>query len=167
MEGLGIDLKLLIAQIINFGLFFYVFKRFLAKPFVHYIDEEKQKELEREKSFQKAKKLEEEALKKEQEALTKVRKEAQEIIKEAKQIAEKLKEEVLAQAQEEVREIKKKAQKQVELEKEAVYADAKEKITKLSFFIVQNALREVLSDDLKKKITERILKNSSKQLKLS
>src|SRR3989344_4575625 len=56
MEGLGIDLKLLIAQIINFGLFFYVFKRFLAKPFVSFIDEEKQKEAERETSLQKAKK---------------------------------------------------------------------------------------------------------------
>src|SRR3990167_6759146 len=141
MEGLGIDLKLLIAQIINFGLFFYVFKRFLAKPFVSFIDEEKQKEAERETSLQKAKKLEDELLKKKQQAQEKARKEAQEI--------------------------KKKAQKQIELEKETIYADAKEKVAKLSLFIVQNTLREVLSDDLRKKITERILKNSSKHIKLS
>src|SRR3989344_4531891 len=114
MEGLGIDLKLLIAQIINFGLFFYVFKRFLAKPFVSFIDEEKQKEAERETSLQKAKKLEDELLKKEQQAQEKAR-----------------------------------------------------KVAKLSLFIVQNTLREVLSDDLRKKITERILKNSSKHIKLS
>src|SRR3989338_10910360 len=118
MEGLGIDLKLLIAQIINFGLFLYVFKRFIAKPFVSFIDEEKQKEAERETSLQKAKKLEDELLKKEQQAQEKARKEAQEIVKEAKQTAEKLKENILSQAQEEGQEIKKKAQTQIELQKE-------------------------------------------------
>ena len=33
MEALGIDPKLLVAQLVNFALFAYVFKRFMYKPF--------------------------------------------------------------------------------------------------------------------------------------
>jgi len=43
MEGLGVDVKLLIAQVINFLLFFYIFKKYLAKPFQKYLDEETKK----------------------------------------------------------------------------------------------------------------------------
>ena len=46
MENLGINVKLIIAQIINFALFFLIYKKFIAKPFVNFINGEKKKEEE-------------------------------------------------------------------------------------------------------------------------
>ena len=41
MENLGIDIKLLIAQMINFGLFFFIIKKFVTKPFLNFVEDEK------------------------------------------------------------------------------------------------------------------------------
>ncbi len=59
MEKLGVDLKLLIAQAINFILFFFIVKKYIAKPFSQFLKSEKENEKEKELSLQKAKKLEE------------------------------------------------------------------------------------------------------------
>ena len=44
MDKLGIDVKLLIAQLVNFGLFFFIFQKFIAKPFLGLIKSEEKKE---------------------------------------------------------------------------------------------------------------------------
>lgn len=163
MENLGIDPKLLIAQVINFAVFFILFKKFLAKPFAKFLDGEKNKDLEKEKSIQKVKKMEEEALRKDQIAKEKIKKEQTAVLADAKKQGEKIKEDILAQAREEAEEIKKKAKKQTEIEKEELFAEVKDKVTKLSFIIINDALKDALPAETKKKITEQILKNSSKQ----
>lgn len=163
MENLGIDPKLIIAQVINFALFLFLFKKFLAKPFAKFLVDEKNKDLEKEKSLQKIKKMEEEAGKKEQVAKEKIKKEEALVLAEAKKQAMKVKEDILAQATEEAEEIKKKAKKQTEIEKEELFAQVKDKVTKLSFVIINEALKDALPTETKKKITEQILKNSAKQ----
>lgn len=164
MEQLGIDGKLLIAQLINFAIFYYIFKRFLAKPFRNLLSEEKSKDQEREKSLQKIKKLEEGALKKEQEVQEHAKRQGEAIIKDTKQSAEKLKEDIIAQAHQESQQVVEKAQKQINAQKEELYAQVKSKVTELSFLIINSALKHVLSNDLKKKVTEQILKNSTKKV---
>jgi len=49
MEKLGVDIKLLIAQITNFILFFIVFKKLVSKPFKNFLDDERKKEELKEK----------------------------------------------------------------------------------------------------------------------
>ena len=44
MENLGIDIKLLIAQLINFGIFFFIIAKFVAKPFTKFLNEERNKD---------------------------------------------------------------------------------------------------------------------------
>ena len=46
MENLGIDVKLLIAQVVNFALFLFIFHRFISKPFLRFLDSEKKKDEE-------------------------------------------------------------------------------------------------------------------------
>lgn len=43
LTSLGIDLKLLIAQIVNFGILLFVLSKFLYKPLVKILDERKDK----------------------------------------------------------------------------------------------------------------------------
>jgi len=63
MESLGVDVKLLIAQIVNFLLFFLIFKKFIAKPFSQFLVTEKQKEQERERILLELKQKEDNFLK--------------------------------------------------------------------------------------------------------
>jgi F0F1-type ATP synthase membrane subunit b/b' len=37
MDKFGLDIKLLIAQVTNFAIFFFVFKKFMAKPFAQFV----------------------------------------------------------------------------------------------------------------------------------
>ncbi len=43
MEALGLDLKLLVAQIVNFAILFFVLTKFLYKPLLKLLDERKKK----------------------------------------------------------------------------------------------------------------------------
>ncbi len=164
MQSLGIDVKLLIAQVINFALFLIIFHRFISKPFLRFLDKEKKKEEEIKKAHEKALKLEEDLAKKEQLLQQTLKKEREKVIEKAKKDAELVKEQILEEARGQAKKILEKTQKQIEQEREIVYSQAKEKINELSFYLINTALRDILTDDLRKKITQQILKNSPKNI---
>ena len=62
MENLGIDGKLLLAQIINFVLFFILVKQFVVKPFTNFLNQERKNEEDKDKLLEKLKKSEEAGL---------------------------------------------------------------------------------------------------------
>lgn len=162
MENLGIDTKLLLAQLINFVLFFYIFKKYIAGPFTKFFNQEKIKEKEKEQILLSLQKKEEEALKKDQEAKIKQKTEYDLIIKKAKDDAKLVKEEIIQSARKEADQVVKKGYKQLEDEKLKLYDDAKKKVADLSIFLVSNALREYLDPETKKRITSQVLKNLAK-----
>ena len=159
MENLGIDTRLLIAQLINFGLLFFIFKRFIASPFKNCIEGEKNKEQEQNKLLDDLKKQEEQLVKQSAKLKEELKSESKKIISEAKESAEKIKAQILADASSEGEEIRAKAKKQTIDEKDDVLKELKEKVVELSFFVVNKTLGEVLSEDSKKKITQKMLKN--------
>lgn len=163
MESLGIDLKLLIAQAINFGLFFWVFKRFLAKPFGKFIQEEKKNEVERERIGQELIKKEEELKAKKETLQKEAKKKTDEAIAEAKKAADVVRKEIIEQANVEVQQIKEKTKKQAQEVETSLLQKAQEKAVELSFFIVDKALKDILTPDLRKEITQMILRNSGKK----
>jgi len=87
MENLGIDLKLMIAQSINFLLFFFIVKKFIAKPFTNFLEEEKNKEKEKQKLLEEAQKIEENLKIKEQKIKEEANREMKKIIEETKKNA--------------------------------------------------------------------------------
>lgn len=160
MQNLGIDFKLLIAQAINFVLFFLVFKRFLAKPFAKFINDEQKNEAEKEKlAAEVAQKVED--VKKKQEALEKeMKKKTEKAILEAKKAGEEVRQNILEQANQEAQQIKEKAKKQAQETETSLLRKAEEKAVDLSFFMVDQALKDAITPELRKKITQAILKNS-------
>ena len=114
LGNLGIDVKLLIAQMVNFGLLLWLLAKFLYKPIVRRIEEDEKelkqaqmqkKELERQKDiFTKQKKKE----------ITEAKKRAKSIIKEAENIAEKIKKEIRDKANKEALAIIKQSRERLE-----------------------------------------------------
>jgi len=76
IKALGLDLKILLAQFVNFSIFAFVLYKFGFKPMLKFLDERKDKIEAGLKSSEAAKKKLEELNKKEIDIITKANKEA-------------------------------------------------------------------------------------------
>lgn len=161
MENLGINSKLLLAQIINFLLFFYLVKRFIVKPFLGFLENEKKQEKEKEIVLAEVKKAEEKLIAQEARLKERAKKELDLVLEQAKQDGKQLRVDMLKQAEIDAEEIKTRMKKQFEEEKEKLYKDVRQKIGDVSMYLVTEGLKESLDTDTKKKVTQRILKNLS------
>jgi len=156
-----LDWKLMIAQIINFCIVFFVLYKFAIKPLSKNMD---QRNSEINKSVANAKSIEEKLLRVESEKEQKIlvaKKEAQKIIEQAREQGE-------AQGQQSVEDAKKEVEK--------VIADAKDQINALkektskeikaeASELVATALTKILKENLDKKIDQKIIEESLKEIK--
>ncbi len=158
MEKLGIDLKLLIAQITNFALFFFIFQKFIAKPFMSFIKNEEKKDKEK-AGFEEEMKVKKEELKKQERQLkeemeARLKKE----LSEAKKEAEALKKEMIEQARNEAVAIVAEAKKQMANETKMMEESLNQKAADLSVILLKKALKEHLTESMQADITQNILK---------
>jgi F0F1-type ATP synthase membrane subunit b/b' len=159
MEALGIDGKLLIAQFVNFLIFYLIFKKFIAKPLATFLkkqqDEESKRhalsmELETAKS-----KLDEDR----KHMLQEVKAEQKKILAEAKQYGEKVKADMLAQSQKQSTEIVEAGKVAIEQEKKAAQKELAQYVREAAEIAVQKGLASYLTDDTRKAITAQVIKN--------
>lgn len=163
MENIGVDPKLLLAQLINFGLFFFLYKKFVAGPFVKTMAEEKRKDDERKKLAEIAANQKEMLAKEEKSARDEIRRKTEESLKAVHTAAEVERELLIKKAKEEADHLLKKAAKQMEEEKAQMEQSYKDALAKVSTLTVEHALKEYLTEDMQKQINSRILTNLSKK----
>ena len=166
MENLGIDYKLMIAQVINFGLFFIIFKKFIAKPFLNLIKEEEENVKKNEQLKSKLLKQDEEIELRRNSFKDELNKKEDDLISSAKDRAKAVELKIIEDAEEDAKRIKKDALLEIESEKQDLYKQLKNKISQLSLIIVDKSLKEVLNEDTKRKITSAIIKNLPKDTSL-
>lgn len=164
MEKLGIDPKLLIAQVINFVLFFIIIKKFIAKPFTRFVDKQKHEEAEKERIINDLKKSEEEREKKEIQAKDVIKKRESEVIQEAKKQGEIIKNQIIEDAKDDAQDIRKKAKEQIEHERKILETSIKKKTVDLSILLLEKVLKNSLDVNQKREITKVILKKSKEQV---
>ncbi|OIP84599.1 hypothetical protein AUK04_02170 [Candidatus Roizmanbacteria bacterium CG2_30_33_16] len=161
MENLGIDAKLLIAQMINFVLFFLIVKKFIVKPFNRFVDDEKTKEKQTEAMRKTIEKQTETMQAHEKEFKQKMKKEMQTVLEKAKGDGLVIKEEMLVQTKKEMDVLKDKTQVQLLQEKTALEQEMKNKLAEMSMLIVNQSLKSVLDETTRKRITEKILNSKN------
>jgi F-type H+-transporting ATPase subunit b len=166
MENLGIDTKLIIAQLVNFGIFFFIFQKFISKPFFAYLKKQKEEEETRAEFTTEIEKRKSK-LDAEDAKLEKERKKAlDKALLDAKQDAEEVKQEIIETARKEAAEIVAKGHVQIAEEKKELYKDLRQQIASVSMIVVEKALREYLTDDAQKKVTQNIVKHIPEDTKL-
>ncbi len=140
LKNIGIDLKLLIAQLINFGILLWILTRFLYKPVIEKIEENerllnkaKQKEKDLKKKLIELKKTEKETIR-----MAKLK--SKEIIKEAEEIAKKIKKESEQRLAKEKEFLKKELRTELEEERK----------------ILEEKIEERLKEDYLKKFAKKI-----------
>lgn len=166
MENLGIDIKLLIAQLINFGIFFFLIKKFVAKPFAAFLNDERNKEEKKNRLLEKLKNSEEAAVMAEKKMREKVKKELDVLFAQSKKEAQEIRNELVKQAEGDAQEIREKSKKLLEEEKNVLYREVKDKIIKTSLIIVEKALKESLDESSRKLVTNFIIKNYQNKQKI-
>lgn len=159
MEKLGIDVKLLVAQLVNFGLFFFIFHRFIAKPFMNFIKNEQKKDREKEKLLADLEHQKVASEKHEAEAKEKMNKELREEMAKVRKEAELVKKDLLAKSKDEAAEIINQARKQMEEESRQMEETMKKKVADLSIVMVKQGLKSYLNESAQKEITREILNN--------
>lgn len=141
MEGLGIDLKILIGQIITFLVLLAILKKFAYKPFLSIMDQ-RQKKIE-------------EGVKKSEEAETSLQK-IRALGEEIKEKGEKKAKEVIAAAEVKAQGKAKTILAQAETEKQKVIENAKTAMAKEQENARQNRQKETL--DIAMLVSEKFLK---------
>lgn len=164
MESLGINLKFLIAQIINFALFFFILKKFISKPFSVFLDNEIKKEQEKQRMFEEIKKKEEDIAAMEGRAREKIKKEYDAAEKQMRDEIAKLRTSLAEDAKKNAEEIVSKGRAQVEDEREKMHREIRKKVADLSILLVENGLDQFLTKQRQKEVTQYILKNLPKDL---
>lgn len=157
MEALGIDSKLLLAQIINFALFFLIFKKFIAKPFFSFLESAEKKEKEKERIMAELKKQEEKALSHQKEIMTEAKDQAAKILSEAKKAALSEKEEMVKKAHDEAADIRKKAERMIEDERAAITQKAKDQVLAASALLAKSALKDYIDEPRQQELVKKIM----------
>lgn len=162
IQKLGIDWKLLIAQIINFLILLFVLYRFAYKPILSLMHKREKKIEDSLKNADKIQKelvdLEEKKAKEIQEARIK----SQAIIDQASKSGDKLKEELKAEAKKESEEIVKKAKEEIEIAKNKMVSDAKKEVAEMVVSVSEKIIKKNLDDKANQALIEDTIKEIKK-----
>lgn len=142
ISSLGIDIKLFIAQLINFGILLFVLYRFAYKPVLKMLEDRTEK-IEKGLADAEAstKKLEEIA-QKEKDVLVEARKQAKEIIEKAEVQARVNRDEIIAVAKDESQRILDQAQKITNEQKVHMVNEVKSEVAQLVAIALEKVIDE-------------------------
>lgn len=157
MEALGINWKILIGQLINFAILFFLLKRFAYKPFLSILEKRRakieegvRKSEEAERSLQKIRILEEEIKKSGQER-------ARKILRESEARAGAVAEGILASAGKEKERIVAEARLIAEREIAASKEKHQKRMIENTFLLAEKFLKEKLDEKQDRKFLEKII----------
>lgn len=158
MDKLGIDGKILLAQIVNFAVLLFLFSRYVYKPFLKKLKDEDHKKREVDTTLSSLTKKEEELNKTTLRLQTEYEVKTKELYSTMKKEAETLKKETLSKAQKEADELRLRNKDLIDAEREKMLSSVKHEVFDIAEVLVEKATSHIMSDELHKKITADIVK---------
>ena len=156
---MGIDWKLLLAQIINFVVLLFVLHKFLYKPVIKILEDRERKI---EISLKQADEIKKNLSKSEadrEKVVSEARNEAGKIINDAKKTSEKIREELTNQAKVEAASILEQGKRQLAADKEAMFKELKADVADVVKAATEKILRQKLDAEADRKIIKETLQN--------
>lgn len=156
---LGINLKLFIAQLINFAVVLGILWKFVFTPVANKLQERTDKIEKAMKDATSTEKEKQEFAVWKQQEMTKARTEAGGIISQAQSEAGKVKEDILKQAKDEQLKLVEQSKKQIEQEKAQALQSAKSELADIITTATEKILRQKLDDKKDKELIKESLKD--------
>jgi F-type H+-transporting ATPase subunit b len=157
LEKLGINLGLLVSQLINFGLLTALLYMLLYKPVLNLLN------LRRERiarSMADADAARESAARAQQEyerRVAEAQRKAQEIIAQATQASQQVGAEIRAEAQREAEAIRQRAREEADREKAQILAEVQSQIASLALLAAERVLGQTVDEALQRKLVDQFL----------
>lgn len=161
LNQFGFDLRLFGAQIINFLIIAFVFKKFLYKPLIKTLEDRAKKISKGLKDAEHAQLALEKANEKRDLILRDAGIEAERIMTEAKNQAQKIKEEMMEATKSEIAKMMVATQQQITLEKENFKKESKNMSLEIARTILENTIQGLFD----KKETETLIKKGVSKIK--
>lgn len=146
INALGLNVKILIAQLINFAILFFILYRFAYKPILAILHERQERIEKGIKDSESASKKLEEISRQEKKVLSDAREEAHRIIKLAEDTANKNKDDIITSAKEESLRIIAETKKQIEQEKRQMFDEVRKEISVLVIKATEAVLHEKIDE---------------------
>lgn len=161
IHQLGIDWRLIIAQMINFLILLAILYKFAYRPLITILEERRKKI---EKSITDAKLVEEnlnQATRERGEIVAAARQEAGRIVEESKLAATNHKNAVIVEAKSEADKIIREAGQALKAEKEMMMNEARADLSNLVLQATEKVLRGVMTKEINQKYVETVVKDIS------
>ncbi|MCK9186860.1 F0F1 ATP synthase subunit B [Candidatus Gracilibacteria bacterium] len=155
---LGIDVKLILAQVVNFIIILIVLRKFAYTPILNLLDKRKKMI---EKNVDDTRKIEERIVKMEEEkkqVIADAGKKAMEIIEKAKVEGQAEREQVLANAKKEISGLAERYRSQLKAEEAKMLKDVKEEVSTLIVAVCEKILKKNFEKADQKRLEEAIRK---------
>lgn len=158
MDKLGIEPKLLLAQVINFIIIIFVLGKLLYKPILSMLEKRRKEIEEGLKLTEKMRQEDEKFQEKKQKMLETTRKEAQAIIDEARKQAKEEEKDILATAHKEAEQIVEKGKSDAIRVRQDMEKDVKRSAIELAVVMSKRLLATAFSGDDKHKLIAKHIK---------
>jgi F-type H+-transporting ATPase subunit b len=162
LNEFGFNAGLFFAQIVNFLILAFVFKRFLYKPLLKVLDDRKKTIEKGITDSEKAAKALASAEEERSDILHNASKESQRIIDDTKKSAETIKEEILESARTDAEKIMSDAKRQSNLEMERMRKEAQNMSLQLSKTILERVIVQIFSKEEQEKLIKKGLQEIEK-----
>ncbi len=157
MESLGINLSLLVSQLVNFTLLMILLYVLLYKPIARMLNERKERIAGSLADVEAARAAAAKAQQEYDRTIAEAQRKAQEIIAQASQTGEKAGVEIKAEAQREADTIKQRALQDAEQAKARALADVQSEIADLSMLATERVLGQSVDADMQRKLIDKFL----------
>mgnify|MGYP001143879448 CR=1 FL=1 len=161
MEGLGISLPMLIAQIINFVILFVLLYFVAYKPIMRMFDERSRKIKE---SMEQTEYIKEQAARAEDETkkhIEKASREGQKAIDQAVQAGEEMRLKAQQEAKKEAETLIAKAQAEIERERDDAIGELRKEFADLTILAAEKVIDRSLDKEAHRKLIDKVLEESS------
>lgn len=160
MEGLGISLPTLLAQLINFIILLLLLYFAAYKPIIRMLDQRSNKIKE---SMEQAEAIHKKTAETEEEVKAQLevgRKEAQAIVAQATQIGDRLKEEAKKEARQEAESLIAKARAEIDRERDEVVDELRKEFVDIAVTAAGKVIKETLDKEKHRRAIEEVLEES-------
>jgi F-type H+-transporting ATPase subunit b len=161
MDELGLNIPVLIAQLVNFFLLLVVLRLFLYRPILDMLDRRSQRIRE---GMQAAEQSKEQAAQAEQEVaaqLTEARSQGQALLAQAQESANRVQEEARAQARREAETLLERARSEIQLERDQAIAELRAQFADLTVSAAEKVINQSLDRQAHRRLIEEVLAESS------
>ncbi len=164
LTNFGIEWNLLLAQIVNFLIIFFVLKKFFYKPIAKALNDRKEKIADGLKNAESIEKRLAETEEKTAKLISDARREAQTIINDTKKSANEMTAAARIDTQKMVEDMMQKAKAQIEMDRKTMQKDLEKQTVSLVIAVAQKVLARQLGQSEKDSLTKNALSEISDHL---